>query len=89
MRSRSIIALTLAAAAALGTRALAQQKMVLKASDVHSGRLPDRGGHRASRRQARDRDQRAAPFYGVMFAVLMLVTYLPKLSLWLPRTVLR
>jgi TRAP-type C4-dicarboxylate transport system permease large subunit len=25
------------------------------------------------------------PFYGVMFAVLMLVTYLPMLSLWLPR----
>jgi len=28
------------------------------------------------------------PFYGVMFAVLMLVTYLPELSLWLPRAVL-
>jgi tripartite ATP-independent transporter DctM subunit len=28
------------------------------------------------------------PFYGVMFAVLMLVTYLPELSLWLPRLVL-
>jgi tripartite ATP-independent transporter DctM subunit len=25
------------------------------------------------------------PFYGVMFAVLMLVTYIPALSLWLPR----
>jgi tripartite ATP-independent transporter DctM subunit len=25
------------------------------------------------------------PFYGVMFIVLMLVTYLPELSLWLPR----
>ncbi len=25
------------------------------------------------------------PFYGVMFLVLMLVTYLPQLSLWLPR----
>jgi len=25
------------------------------------------------------------PFYGVMFAVLMLVTYLPTVSLWLPR----
>src|SRR5882724_834711 len=25
------------------------------------------------------------PFYGVLFAVLMLVTYLPELSLWLPR----
>jgi tripartite ATP-independent transporter DctM subunit len=25
------------------------------------------------------------PFYGVMFCVLMLVTYLPALSLWLPR----
>ncbi len=24
------------------------------------------------------------PFYGVMFAVLMLVTYLPQISLWLP-----
>jgi TRAP-type C4-dicarboxylate transport system permease large subunit len=24
------------------------------------------------------------PFYGVMFAVLMLVTYLPAISLWLP-----
>jgi len=28
------------------------------------------------------------PFYAVMFAVLMLVTYLPALSLWLPRVVL-
>src|SRR5437667_8875 len=26
------------------------------------------------------------PFYGVMFLVLMLVTYLPSVSLWLPRT---
>lgn len=25
------------------------------------------------------------PFYGVMFAVLMLVTYIPTISLWLPR----
>ena len=25
------------------------------------------------------------PFYGVMFAVLMLVTYVPAISLWLPR----
>jgi tripartite ATP-independent transporter DctM subunit len=25
------------------------------------------------------------PFYGVMFAVLMLVTYVPEISLWLPR----
>ena len=25
------------------------------------------------------------PFYGVMFAVLMLVTYIPAISLWLPR----
>ncbi|MFI4987468.1 MAG: TRAP transporter large permease [Alphaproteobacteria bacterium] len=25
------------------------------------------------------------PFYGVMFAVLMLVTYVPDISLWLPR----
>jgi tripartite ATP-independent transporter DctM subunit len=25
------------------------------------------------------------PFYGAMFAVLMLVTYLPSISLWLPR----
>jgi tripartite ATP-independent transporter DctM subunit len=29
------------------------------------------------------------PFYAVMFAVLMLVTYLPALSLWLPHLVLR
>src|SRR6266481_4723322 len=28
--------------------------------------------------------KRIWPFYGVMFAVLMLVTYLPELSLWLP-----
>jgi tripartite ATP-independent transporter DctM subunit len=28
------------------------------------------------------------PFYGVMFLVLMLVTYFPALSLWLPRAVL-
>jgi tripartite ATP-independent transporter DctM subunit len=26
------------------------------------------------------------PFYGVMFAVLMLVTFIPALSLWLPRS---
>jgi tripartite ATP-independent transporter DctM subunit len=25
------------------------------------------------------------PFYGVMFLVLMLVTYIPEISLWLPR----
>ena len=29
------------------------------------------------------------PFYGVMFFVLMLVTYVPLLSLWLPKVVLR
>src|ERR1700676_2867753 len=29
--------------------------------------------------------RRIWPFYGVMFAVLMLVTYLPQISLWLPR----
>src|SRR5471032_1321833 len=29
------------------------------------------------------------PFYGVMFFVLMIVTYLPEVSLWLPRHVLR
>ena len=29
------------------------------------------------------------PFYGVMFFVLMLVTYVPMLSLWLPKVVLR
>jgi tripartite ATP-independent transporter DctM subunit len=29
------------------------------------------------------------PFYGVMFAVLMLVTYIPALSLWLPSVVVR
>ncbi|MGA7324296.1 MAG: TRAP transporter large permease subunit, partial [Rhodomicrobium sp.] len=28
------------------------------------------------------------PFYAVMFAVLMLVTYLPELSLWLPKVIL-
>jgi tripartite ATP-independent transporter DctM subunit len=27
------------------------------------------------------------PFYGVLFAVLMLVTFIPELSLWLPRLV--
>ena len=29
------------------------------------------------------------PFYAVMFAVLMFVTYIPEISLWLPRQVLR
>jgi tripartite ATP-independent transporter DctM subunit len=29
--------------------------------------------------------RRIWPFYGVMFAVLMLVTYVPSISLWLPR----
>ena len=27
------------------------------------------------------------PFYGVLFAVLMLVTFVPALSLWLPALV--
>ena len=30
-------------------------------------------------------NEQEAPFYGVMFAVLMLVTYGPAISLWLPR----
>jgi TRAP-type C4-dicarboxylate transport system permease large subunit len=29
------------------------------------------------------------PFYAVMFMVLMFVTYIPEISLWLPRHVLR
>src|ERR1700738_4766842 len=29
--------------------------------------------------------RRIWPFYGVMFVVLMLVTYIPAISLWLPR----
>ena len=29
------------------------------------------------------------PFYGVMFAVLMLVTFIPALSLWLPSVVIK
>jgi len=29
------------------------------------------------------------PFYGVMFAVLMLVTYIPALSLWLPSVAIK
>ena len=29
------------------------------------------------------------PFYLVMFLVLMFVTYVPEISLWLPRQVLR
>jgi tripartite ATP-independent transporter DctM subunit len=33
--------------------------------------------------------KRIWPFYGVMFFVLMLVTYVPLLSLWLPRAVLK
>ena len=28
--------------------------------------------------------RRIWPFYGVMFFVLMLVTYIPAISLWLP-----
>lgn len=28
------------------------------------------------------------PFYGVLFLVLMAVTYIPALSLWLPSVVL-
>jgi tripartite ATP-independent transporter DctM subunit len=32
--------------------------------------------------------RRIWPFYGVMFAVLMLVTYMPAISLWLPKVVL-
>jgi tripartite ATP-independent transporter DctM subunit len=33
--------------------------------------------------------KRIWPFYGVMFVVLMLVTYVPLLSLWLPKAVLK
>src|SRR5215468_6439157 len=33
--------------------------------------------------------RRIWPFYGVMFAVLMLVTYVPEISLWFPRWVLK
>src|SRR6266849_3621731 len=33
--------------------------------------------------------RRIWPFYGVMFAVLMLVTYVPEISLWFPRWVLQ
>jgi tripartite ATP-independent transporter DctM subunit len=33
--------------------------------------------------------RRIWPFYGVMFAVLMLVTYIPEISLWFPRLVLQ
>jgi tripartite ATP-independent transporter DctM subunit len=33
--------------------------------------------------------RRIWPFYGVMFLVLMLVTYVPEISLWLPRAVLK
>jgi len=33
--------------------------------------------------------RRIWPFYAVMFAVLMAVTYIPEISLWLPRQVLR
>ena len=29
------------------------------------------------------------PFYGVMFVVLMLVTYVPALSLWLPSVAIK
>jgi len=29
------------------------------------------------------------PFYGVLFAVLMLVTFVPALSLWLPALVIK
>ena len=33
--------------------------------------------------------RKIGPFYGVMFFVLMLAIYLPEISLWLPRHVLR
>src|SRR5476649_1046766 len=33
--------------------------------------------------------KRIWPFYGVMFLVLMAVTYIPELSLWLPKTILK
>jgi len=33
--------------------------------------------------------KRIWPFYGVMFLVLMAVTYIPDLSLWLPKTILK
>jgi TRAP-type C4-dicarboxylate transport system permease large subunit len=33
--------------------------------------------------------RRIWPFYAVMFMVLMAVTYVPEVSLWLPRHVLR
>jgi TRAP-type C4-dicarboxylate transport system permease large subunit len=33
--------------------------------------------------------RRIWPFYAVMFLVLMLVTYIPEISVWLPGRVLR
>ena len=33
--------------------------------------------------------RRIWPFYGVMFAVLMLVTYVPAISLWLPNLMMK
>jgi len=42
-------------------------------------------------RQGHDRtgDAQIWPFYAVLFLVLMFVTYIPEVSLWLPRHVLR
>ena len=46
---------------------------------------------RLRRRQSQHgrRDTRIWPFYAVMFAVLMMVTFIPAMSLWLPSVVIR
>ena len=57
----------------------ADQKMVVKASDAH----PE--GYAVGRVTIEQVAREIWLFYGVMFFVLMLVTYIPSVSLWLPR----
>ena len=60
------------------------------------GLLPRRRSVRSCSSAARSATSRSKqvmrdiwPFYGVMFAVLMLVTFIPALSLWLPALVIK
>ena len=80
MDRRHALELAMAVIGLIGTDAkAADQKMVVKASDAH----PE--GYAVGRVTIEQVAREIWPFYGVMFLVLMLVTYIPSVSLWLPR----
>jgi hypothetical protein len=55
------------------------------AAEIISAKLPP-GARLPSEQQMATAMREIWPFYAVMFVVLMLVTYIPSISLWLPRT---